>query len=117
MMKLKSRKLPFYKDDHPHLVAPVKSTAKNMKEGVKHHQPVQLRSRWVLGDVTEVLHHNSWRLGKITEVLKNDYFVIRLVDLIQPREFHISCLRIPHAYHSKQLSVVDRVSCSLEFNF
>ncbi|RCV09751.1 hypothetical protein SETIT_2G054700v2 [Setaria italica] len=109
MMKLKSRRLPFYEDDHPHLVAQVKSTSKNMKEGVKHHQPVQLRrSRWVLGDVTEVLDHNSWRLGKITEVLKNDYFVIRLVDFIQPREFHISCLRIPHAYHSKQLTVADR---------
>ncbi|CAL5091089.1 unnamed protein product [Urochloa decumbens] len=68
-MKLKSRRLPFYKDDHPHLVAQVKSTAKNMKEGIKPHQPVQLRrSRWVLGDVTEVLDHNSWRLGKITEV-------------------------------------------------
>ncbi|CAL5091088.1 unnamed protein product [Urochloa decumbens] len=111
MMKLKSRRLPFYKDDHPHLVAQVKSTAKNMKEGIKPHQPVQLRrSRWVLGDVTEVLDHNSWRLGKITEVLNYDYFVIRLVGFIQPREFHISCLRIPHNYDSKNLTVADRVS-------
>ncbi|CAN6213299.1 unnamed protein product [Urochloa humidicola] len=111
MMKIKSRRLPFYKDDHPHLIAQVKSTTKNMKEGVKPYQPVQLsRSRWVLGDVTEVLDHNSWRLGKITEVLNNDYFVIRLVGFIQPREFHISSLRIPHTYDSKNLTVADRVS-------
>ncbi|CAN6203175.1 unnamed protein product [Urochloa humidicola] len=111
MMKLKSKRLPFYKDDHPHSVAQVKSMAKNMKEGVKPHQPVQLRrSRWVLGDVTEVLDHNSWRLGKITEVLNNDYFVIRLVGFIQPREFHISSLRIPHTYDSKKLTIADRVS-------
>jgi len=32
MMKLKSRRLPFYKDGHPDLVAQVKSAAKNMKE-------------------------------------------------------------------------------------
>ncbi|PUZ68654.1 hypothetical protein GQ55_2G046100 [Panicum hallii var. hallii] len=110
MMKLKSRRLPFYKDGHPDLVAQVKSTAKNMKEeDIKPHQPIQLRrSRWVLGDVTEVLDQRSWRLGKITEVLKNDYFAIRLVGFIQPREFHISCLRIPHAYHNKQLIVEDR---------
>jgi len=111
MMKLKSRRLPFYKDGHPDLVAQVKSAAKNMKEeGTKPHQPIQLRSRWVLGDVTEVLDQDSWRLGKITEVLTNDYFAIRLVGFIQPREFHISCLRIPHAYHSKQLTGEDRVS-------
>jgi len=74
MMKLKSRRLPFYKDGHPDLVAQVKSAAKNMKEeGTKPHQPIQLRSRWVLGDVTEVLDQDSWRLGKITEVLTNDY--------------------------------------------
>ncbi|KAF8780010.1 hypothetical protein HU200_002022 [Digitaria exilis] len=80
MMKLKTRRPAFYKDDHPHLAAQGKPTAKNMKkEGVSPHRSVQLRrSRWVLGDVTEVLDHNSWKLGKITEVLKNDYFVIRL---------------------------------------
>ncbi|CAN6165331.1 unnamed protein product [Urochloa humidicola] len=82
-----------------------------MKEGAKPHQPVQLRrSRWVLGDVTEVLDHNLWRLGKITEVLNNDYFVIRVVGFIEPREFHISCLRIPHTYDSKNLTIADRVS-------
>jgi len=118
MMKLKSRRLPFYKDGHPDLVAQVKSAAKNMKEeGTKPHQPIQLRSRWVLGDVTEVLDQDSWRLGKITEVLTNDYFAIRLVGFIQPREFHISCLRIPHAYHSKQLTGEDRVRCCFEFTF
>jgi len=111
MMKLKSRRLSFYKDGHPDLVAQVKSAAKNMKEeDIEPHQPIQLRSRWLLGDVTEVLDQDSWRLGKITEVLRNDYFAIRVVGFIQPREFHISCLRIPHAYHSKQLTVEDRVS-------
>lgn len=111
-MKLQSRRLPFYKDVHQHLAAQVKSTAKNMQtEDGKPHRPVKLKKRrWVLGDVTEVLDLNSWRLGKITEVLKNDCFIIRLAGCIQPREFHISCLRIPHAYHSKQLPVADMAS-------
>ncbi|XP_066389125.1 uncharacterized protein [Miscanthus floridulus] len=119
MMKLKSRRLPFYKDVKPedcrsgsglpHLAAQAKFAAMNMQtEDVKPRRPVEVRrSRWVLGDVTEVLDHNSWRLGKITEVLNNDCFVIRLAGCIQPREFHISCLRIPH--DSKQLTVGDRV--------
>lgn len=118
MMKLKSRRLPFYKDGHPNLTAQAKFGTTNMQtEDVKPHrrQPVQVRrSRWVLGDIVEVLDHNSWRLGKITEVLKNDCFFIRLVNRIQPREFHISCLRIPH--DSKQLTVGDRVRC-LGFTF
>ena len=118
MMKLKSGRLSFYKDGHPDLVAQVKSAAKNMKEeDIEPHQPIQLRSRWLLGDVTEVLDQDSWRLGKITEVLRNDYFAIRVVGFIQPREFHISCLRIPHAYHSKQLTGEDRVRCCFEFTF
>ena len=126
-MKLKSRQLPFYKDVKPedcrsgsglpHLAAQAKFAAMNMQtEDVKPRRPVEVRrSRWVLGDVTEVLDHNSWRLGKITEVLKNDCFVIRLAGCIQPREFHISCLRIPH--DSKQLTVGDRVRYCLEFIF
>jgi len=127
MMKLKSRRLPFYKDVKPedcrsgsglpHLAAQAKFAAMNMQtEDVKPRRPVEVRrSRWVLGDVTEVLDHNSWRLGKITEVLNNDCFVIRLAGCIQPREFHISCLRIPH--DSKQLTVGDRVRYCLEFIF
>ncbi|XP_062188369.1 uncharacterized protein LOC133891653 [Phragmites australis] len=104
MMKLNSRRLQFYRDYQP--------TAKKMqKEDVRPHRPVDLRkSRWVLGDIAEVLDRNSWRLGKIAEVLKNDYVVIKLMGCIQLREFHISCLRVPHAYHSKQLTVKDRVS-------
>ncbi|ONM27681.1 Plant Tudor-like RNA-binding protein [Zea mays] len=120
MMKLKSGRRPFYKDvklvdcrsgsSLPHLAAQAKFAAMNMKtEDVNPRRPVQVRrSRWALGDVTEVLDHNSWRLGKITEVLKNDYFVIRLVGCIQPREFHISCLRIPH--DRKQLTVGGRIN-------
>lgn len=126
-MKLKSGRRPFYKDvklvdcrsgsSLPHLAAQAKFAAMNMKtEDVNPRRPVQVRrSRWALGDVTEVLDHNSWRLGKITEVLKNDYFVIRLVGCIQPREFHISCLRIPH--DRKQLTVGGRVRFCIEFIF
>uniref|UniRef100_A0A0A9FRN7 ENT domain-containing protein n=1 Tax=Arundo donax TaxID=35708 RepID=A0A0A9FRN7_ARUDO len=112
MMKLQSRRLQFYRDDYPHSADQVKLTDKKMqKEAVRPYRPVDLRkSRWVLGDITEVLDHDSWRLGKIAEVLKNDYFVIRLMGCIQLREFHISCLRVPHAYHFKQSTETDRVS-------
>ncbi|XP_062190642.1 uncharacterized protein LOC133893599 [Phragmites australis] len=111
MMKLKSRRLHFYRDDHPQSAALVKDSANKMQNDFRPHPPVDLiKSRWVCGDITEVFDHYSWRLGKIAEVLKNDYFVIRLTGCIQLREFHISCLRVPHAYHSKQLIVTDRVT-------
>lgn len=66
--------------------------------GVRLNQPammVQTRCRWFIGDVTEVLDQNTWKLGKIAKMLKNNYFVIRLADCIQLKEFHITSLRVP----------------------
>ncbi|KAJ1293216.1 hypothetical protein BS78_01G051200 [Paspalum vaginatum] len=63
---------------------------------------VQTRCKWIIGDVTEVLDRNTWKLGKILKMLKNNYFVIRLADCIQLKEFHISSLRIPHALEAPQ---------------
>ncbi|KAL5197162.1 hypothetical protein ABZP36_000674 [Zizania latifolia] len=108
MMKLKGTRMQSFRDNNLKFAAEGMPEAK--KDDVRPHQSVGVRkSRWVLGDTTEVLDHNSWRLGKIAKVLKNDYFVIRVTGCIQKREFHISCLRFPHGYHSKQSAVVDRV--------
>jgi hypothetical protein len=65
--------------------------------GVRPNKPdiVQTRCRWIIGDVTEVLDHNTWKLGKIAKIVENNYFVIRLADCIQLKEFHISSLRVP----------------------
>lgn len=63
---------------------------------------VQTRCKWIIGDVTEVLDRNTWKLGKILKMLQNDYFVIRLADCIQLKEFHISSLRIPHAMEAPE---------------
>ncbi|XP_062212676.1 uncharacterized protein LOC133913520 [Phragmites australis] len=74
---------------------------------------VQTRCKWIIGDVTEVLDRNTWKLGKILKMLKNNYFVIRLADCIQLKEFHISSLRIPHATgtpHSNQYPAADKVT-------
>lgn len=72
----------------------------------------QTRCRWIIGDVTEVLDHNTWKLGKIAKIVKNDYFVIRLADCIQLKEFHLSSLRVPQPQdaptpHTKQFSAAD----------
>ncbi|TVU44613.1 hypothetical protein EJB05_04058 [Eragrostis curvula] len=77
-------------------------------KSVRPNQPaiVQARCKWIIGDVTEVFDRNTWKLGKILKMSKDNYFVIRLADCIQLKEFHISSLRIPHASgapHSKQL--------------
>lgn len=112
-MKLKNRRLQFFKDSDLHFSAEGRPAASKVrKDNARPHQPADLRkSKWVLGDVTEVLDgHNSWRLGKITKVLKNDYFIIRLTGCIQLREFHVSCLRVPNTYCSKQSTVIDRVT-------
>lgn len=63
---------------------------------------VQTRCKWIIGDVTEVLDRNTWKLGKILKMLKNNYFVIRLADCIQLKEFHISSLRIPRGLEAPQ---------------
>ena len=45
-----------------------------------------------------MFEHNTWKLGKIAQIVKNDYFVIRIADCIQLKEFHISSLRVPLAH-------------------
>ncbi|XP_006657502.1 uncharacterized protein LOC102722972 isoform X1 [Oryza brachyantha] len=100
MMKLKGTRLQPFGYNNLNFAAEGRSAVK--KDDARSHPPVGMRKRrWVLGDITEVLDRNSWRLGKIAKVLKNDYFVIRVTGCIQMREFHISCLRFPHAYHGK----------------
>ncbi|KAF8659420.1 hypothetical protein HU200_058492 [Digitaria exilis] len=73
--------------------------------GARPTQPavVQTRCKWIIGDVTEVFDRNTWKLGKILKMLNNNYFVIRLADCIQPKEFHISSLRIPHGLEAPQI--------------
>ncbi|GJN23028.1 hypothetical protein PR202_gb10644 [Eleusine coracana subsp. coracana] len=74
---------------------------------------VQARCKWIIGDVTEVFDRNTWKLGKILKMSKNDYFVIRLADCIQLKEFHISSLRIPNASgapYNKQLPTSDKAT-------
>ncbi|CAM0876864.1 unnamed protein product [Alopecurus aequalis] len=56
---------------------------------------VQTRCRWIIGDVTEVLDHDTWKLGKIAKIVEDNYFIIRLADCIQLKKFHISSLRVP----------------------
>uniref|UniRef100_J3LTP7 Uncharacterized protein n=1 Tax=Oryza brachyantha TaxID=4533 RepID=J3LTP7_ORYBR len=75
-----------------------------------HPAVVQTRCRWIIGDVTEVFDRNIWKLGKIAKMLKNNYFVIRLADCIQLKEFHISSLRVPAAPHCKQSCMADKKS-------
>uniref|UniRef100_A0A0D9W048 ENT domain-containing protein n=1 Tax=Leersia perrieri TaxID=77586 RepID=A0A0D9W048_9ORYZ len=86
-----------------------------MDYDVRANQPavVQTRCRWIIGDVTEVLDRNTWKLGKIAKMLKNNYFVIRLADCIQLKEFHISSLRVPAAPHTNQYSAADKKSEAL----
>ncbi|CAM0876863.1 unnamed protein product [Alopecurus aequalis] len=87
--------------------------------GVRPNKPdvVQKRCRWIIGDVTEVLDHDTWKLGKITKIVENNYFVIRLADCIQLKEFHISSLRVPvpkdpptATVHCKQFPAADKVN-------
>uniref|UniRef100_A0A0E0LHT3 ENT domain-containing protein n=1 Tax=Oryza punctata TaxID=4537 RepID=A0A0E0LHT3_ORYPU len=108
MMKLKGTRLQTFRDNNLNFAA--EGTAAAKKDDVRTHRPVGMRKgRWVLGDITEVLDRDSWRLGKIAKVLKDDYFVIRVTGCMRMREFHISCLRFPHAYHGKQSAVIDKV--------
>lgn len=78
---------------------------------------IQTRCRWIIGDVTEVLDHNTWKLGKIAKIVENNYFVIRLADCIQLKEFHISSLRVPvpqdpptATVHCKQFPAADKAN-------
>ncbi|KAG8098543.1 hypothetical protein GUJ93_ZPchr0013g34411 [Zizania palustris] len=116
IMKLKNRAQEIFRDSDLVFPSGRKHGARNvqMDYGVRANRPtvVQTRCRWIIGDVTEVLDHNTWKLGKIARMLTNNYFVIRLADCIQLKEFHISSLRVPApaAPHSRQLSVADKKS-------
>ncbi|KAL5209478.1 hypothetical protein ABZP36_005101 [Zizania latifolia] len=113
-MKLKNRAEEIFRDSDLVFTSERKHGARNvqMGYGVRANQPavVQTRCRWIIGDVTEVLDHNTWKLGKIARMLTNNYFVIRLADCIQLKEFHISSLRVPAAPHSRRFSVADKKS-------
>uniref|UniRef100_A0A0D9ZEE2 ENT domain-containing protein n=1 Tax=Oryza glumipatula TaxID=40148 RepID=A0A0D9ZEE2_9ORYZ len=115
-MKLKNRAEEIFRDGDLIFTSERNLGARNVQmdyDIVRANQPavVQTRCRWIIGDVTEVLDRNTWKLGKIAKMLKNNYFVIRLADCIQLKEFHISSLRVPASPHSNnQYSVADKKS-------
>lgn len=115
-MKLKNRAEEIFRDGDLIFTSERNLGARNVQmdyDIVRANQPavVQTGCRWIIGDVTEVLDRNTWKLGKIAKMLKNNYFVIRLADCIQLKEFHISSLRVPASPHSNnQYSVVDKKS-------
>uniref|UniRef100_A0ACD5Y5J6 Uncharacterized protein n=1 Tax=Avena sativa TaxID=4498 RepID=A0ACD5Y5J6_AVESA len=109
-MKLKNRAPWIFRETDPMSV--------QRDYGVRPNKPyiVQTRCIWIIGDVTEVLDHNTSKLGKIAKIAEN-YFVIRLADCIQLKEFHISSLRVPipqdppaTTVHCKQFSANDKVN-------
>jgi hypothetical protein len=115
-MKLKNSTVENFKNNMI-FTSEGKFHAKKVRDdyGAMPNQPaaVPTRCKWIIGDVTEVLDRNTWKLGKILKMLKNNYFVIRLADCIQLKEFHISSLRIPHtaeAPQSKPFPAADKVT-------
>ncbi|XP_066333007.1 uncharacterized protein [Miscanthus floridulus] len=105
-MKLKNSAVETFKDNNMIFTSEGNFHSKKMREDyvASPNQPGVLwtRCKWIIGDVTEVLDRNTWKLGKILKMLKNDYFVIRLADCIQLKEFHISSLRIPRGLEAPQ---------------
>ncbi|CAN6280990.1 unnamed protein product [Urochloa humidicola] len=105
-MKLKNSTVETFKKNNVIFTSEGNIHAKMVQEdyGARPNQPVlvQTRCKWIIGDITEVLDRNTWKLGKILKMLKNNYFVIRLADCIQLKEFHISSLRIPHTPEAPQ---------------
>lgn len=116
IMKLKNRAAATFKENNTIFTSEgIHSKKMQDNYGASPNQPsvVQSRCKWIIGDVTEVLDRNTWKLGKILKMLKNNYFVIRLADCIQLKEFHISSLRIPHALEapqSKPFHAADKVT-------
>ncbi|KAK1643389.1 hypothetical protein QYE76_061194 [Lolium multiflorum] len=111
MMKPKNSASGMFRETGPILV--------QRDYGARPNKPdiVQTRCRWIIGDVTEVLDHNTWKLGKIAKIVENNYFVIRLADCIQLKEFHISSLRVPvpqdpptATVHCKQFPAADKAN-------
>ncbi|CAL4936448.1 unnamed protein product [Urochloa decumbens] len=105
-MKLKNSAVQTFKENNMIFTSEGNFHAKKVQNdyGARPNQPalVQTRCKWIIGDITEVLDRNTWKLGKILKMLKNNYFVIRLADCIQLKEFHISSLRIPHTPEAPQ---------------
>ncbi|RLN17999.1 uncharacterized protein C2845_PM02G44980 [Panicum miliaceum] len=105
-MKLKNSTAEAFKENNIIFTSEGNFHSKKVQDdyGARPNRPavVQTRSKWIIGDVTEVLDRNTWKLGKILKMLKNNYFVIRLADCIQLKEFHISSLRIPHTLEAPQ---------------
>lgn len=106
IMKLKKNAVETFKENDMIFTSEGNFYAKKVQDGfgARPNQPavVQTRCKWIIGDVTEVFDRNTWKLGKILKMLNNNYFVIRLADCIQLKEFHISSLRIPHALEAPQ---------------
>jgi hypothetical protein len=106
IMKLKNSTAEAFKENNMIFTSEGNFHSKKVQDdyGARPNRPavVQTRSKWIIGDVTEVLDRNTWKLGKILKMLKNNYFVIRLADCIQLKEFHISSLRIPHTLEAPQ---------------
>ena len=106
IMKLKNSTAEAFKENNMIFTSEGNLHCKKVQDdyGARPNRPavVQTRSKWIIGDVTEVLDRNTWKLGKILKMLKNNYFVIRLADCIQLKEFHISSLRIPHTLEAPQ---------------
>ncbi|CAN6286534.1 unnamed protein product [Urochloa humidicola] len=105
-MRLKNSKVETFKENNMIFTSEGNLHTKTVQDdyGARPNQPalVETRCKWIIGDVTEVLDRNTWKLGKILKMLKNNYFVIRLADCIQLKEFHVSSLRIPHTPEAPQ---------------
>ena len=116
IMKLKNSAVETFKENNMIFTSERNFHSKKMREDYvasPNQAYVQTRCKWIIGDVTEVLDRNTWKLGKILKMLKNNYFVIRLADCIQLKEFHISSLRIPRgleAPQSKPFHAADKVT-------
>ncbi|KAL5663013.1 hypothetical protein ACJX0J_023121, partial [Zea mays] len=106
IMKLKNSAVETFKENNMIFTSEGNLHSKKMREDyvASPNQPgvVQTRCKWIIGDVTEVFDRSTWKLGKILKMLKNNYFVIRLADCIQLKEFHISSLRIPRGLEAPQ---------------
>lgn len=104
-MKLKNSAVETFKENNMIFTSEGNFHTKKLREDYVarlNQADVQIRCKWIIGDVTEVLDRNTWKLGKILKMLKNNYFVIRLADCIQLKEFHISSLRIPRGLEAAQ---------------
>lgn len=71
--------------------------------------PLKQKKPWIAGDEAEALDICSWRVGKVLRVLKVDRVVIKLSGCIQLKEYSVSDLRVPQAWHDDQWNMIDKV--------